>query len=75
MIKARFINFRRANRIDIVISDTRMQIKNYENLRINIKIDGNPDTIELFDVAYIPQYLTNLISVYKAEYKRVYWDQ
>ena len=65
---------RQAHRLDAVTSGTRLQIKCYGELRINVMADNKPGTILLQDVAYVPDYPTNLVSLYKAEAKGVDWQ-
>ena len=70
----RFVEFRSANGIDCIISGTRMPIVGYGKLHVNVMQNGEHRTIELFNVAYVPDYLTNLVSIDLAKRKGVYFD-
>ena len=70
----RFIEFRASNGIDCIISGTRMPIVGYGKLNVNVTQNGEHRTIELLNVAYVPDYLTNLISIDLVKRKGVYFD-
>ena len=69
-----FVEFCSANGIDCIISGTCMLIVGYGKLHVNVTQNGEHQTIKLFNVVYIPDYLTNLVSINLVKCKEMYFN-
>ena len=50
------------------------RIKAYKNVKINLITLNDPSTITLFNIAYVPDYLTNIIVIERLSRGDVYWS-
>ena len=49
------------------------RIKAYKDAKVNLIILDDPFTITLFNIAYVPGYLTNIIAIKRLSRGDIYW--
>ena len=50
------------------------QIKAYKNVKVNLTTPDGPSIITLFNIAYVPNYLTNIIAIRRLSRGDIYWS-
>ena len=48
------------------------RIKVYKDVKINLTILDDPSTITLFNIVYVPDYLTNIITIRRLSRGSIY---
>ncbi|KAF4308696.1 Integrase catalytic core [Botryosphaeria dothidea] len=74
-MRKRFIKTRNAGPDDFVIcGNTRVPIKSFGNITVNARNGKKSKVITLRDVAYVPAFMGNLVSISKCNEKDVHMD-
>lgn len=74
-MRKRFIKTRNAGLDDFVIyGNTRIPIKSFGNIIVNARNGKKSKVITLRDIAYVPAFMGNLVSISKCNKKDVYID-